>query len=269
MKRTLVHLTVTAGERTALGLDAWQWAELSTAVQLGLIEQMTTKERWAWLHAGLMTSHPSNFFDALRRSGGLERLLPELARLFGVPQLSDASLPIDVGLHQLRVIDQTAAVQAPLSVRFAALVQKIGKSGTPREIWPSHYKHEQRAHELLQVIAGRIAVPEELLQFAHLVIDECERVHRASDKRAGAIAELIRRTQADVERERFEQLLCVCTCDYAAYAGHNADEYPKAPRLRRALAAYLRAPVTGLTEEAAQHARALAVANTLGSLAAG
>lgn len=267
MKRTLLHLTLAAGQRDALALDAWQWAELSTAVQAGLIEQMTTKQRWAWLEEGLMSPYPANFFAALRRPGGLRRLLPEVERLFGVPHLSDAALPVDVGLHQMRVLDQAAAQGAPIAVRFAALMHKIGMAGTPREIWPSHYKHEQRAHELLCVVGQRIAVPSELLEFAHIVVNECERVHRATAKRAGPIAELLRRTRADVERERFEQLLSVCTCDYAAYAGHNAEEYPKAPRLRRALDAYQRATVAGMNEEAALHARIMEIAKALGSFA--
>ena len=267
MKQTLLHLTVTAGHREALGLDAWQWAELRTAVHAGLIEQMTTKQRWAWLEEGLMTSYPANFLMALRRSGGLMRLLPEVEGMFGVPHLSDAALPVDVGLHQMRVIDGAAALGAPIRVRFAALMQKIGMAGTPREIWPSHYKHEQRAHELLLAIGKRIAAPAQLLEFAHMVVSECERVHRASDKRAGPLAELLRRTRADVDRERFEQLLGVCTCDYAAYAGHNAEAYPKAPRLRRALDAYLRVNVEGMPEESALQARAEEIARTLHSFA--
>jgi tRNA nucleotidyltransferase (CCA-adding enzyme) len=228
---------------------------------------MTTKERWAWVETGLMSPYPSNFLLALRRPGALARLLPEVEALFGVPQLSDAALPVDVGQHQLRVLQETARIRAPIQVRFGALMHKIGKGGTPREIWPSHYKYESRGHALLDALPGRIAIPAPVLAFAHMVVDECDRVHRASDKRAGAITELLARLRADRDDERFEQLLCVCTCDYASYAGHAAADYTKASKLRRALAAYRRAVVAGLSEEQALIARAHEVARTLGSFA--
>jgi tRNA nucleotidyltransferase (CCA-adding enzyme) len=231
----------------------------------GEIERLDPDQRWQWLQAGLMAPHPGNYLLVLNRCGGLARLLPEVSCLFGVPQLSDAAVPIDVGMHQIRFVDETAAVGAPLAVRFAALMHKIGKGGTPREIWPSHYKHEVRAHALLDQLPARIAVPAEPMQLARLVIDECERVHRASNRRAGGISLLLSRLGVERDRERFEQLLCVCTCDYAAHEGHRAAEYPKAPRLRRALDAYLGVPVAGLSEDAASEARAQAVAQALGS----
>jgi tRNA nucleotidyltransferase (CCA-adding enzyme) len=265
MTSLLLRATVAAAARDALTLDAWTWAELRTAVVDGEIERLDPVQRWQWLAAGLMAPHPGNYLRVLQRCGGLARLLPEVAALFGVPQLSDAAVPIDVGMHQIRFVEETAAAGAPVAVRFAALMHKIGKGGTPREIWPSHYKHELRAHALLDQLPERIAVPAAPMQLAHLVVDECERVHRASDRRAGAISLLLTRLGVERDRERFEQLLSVCTCDYAAYEGHRAAEYPKGPRLRRALEAYLRVPVQGLSEEAASDARAQAVAQALDS----
>jgi tRNA nucleotidyltransferase (CCA-adding enzyme) len=81
----------------------------------------------------------------------------------------------------------------------------------------------------------------------------------------GELAAMVCAVQMDtIERlpqpERFEQLLCVCTCDYAAYPGHVAAGYPKAPRLRQALAAYAGTDVQGLDAAQALDARAAAIA---------
>lgn len=238
-------------------------AALVSATAMQAVERASPGQRWQGLSAVLMAPYPSHGLRAWRVAGTLRRLLPEVEGLFGVPQLSDAAEAIDVGWHQMAVLDETARAQAPLAVRFAALAHKVGKAGTPRDIWPSHYKHEQRAQQVLDDWAQRLAVPVPLLDLARLVVDECDRVHRVSDLRAGPMAAMLARLDALGQPERFEQLLQVATCDYAAHAGHRAADYPKAPRLRRALAAYATAPVAGLNADDALEQRAQAVAAVL------
>jgi tRNA nucleotidyltransferase (CCA-adding enzyme) len=263
MKREAQLTAIAAAQREAFSLEAAALSTICIAVQMGGLDKLSSTQRWEWLSEGLMTPYPGHYFAAWRAGAGLKHLLPELDALFGVPQLSDQPEPVDVGPHQLQLLNETAQAHAPLAVRFAALMHKIGKGGTPRDIWPSHYKHEQRAHQMLDAISQRIAVPEDALALAHLVIDECDRVHRASDMRAGPIAAMLDRLQADRQPDLFDQLLLVCACDYAAYADHTMAEYPKAPRLRKALAAYIGTDTQGLTADEALHARAVSIAGVL------
>ncbi len=239
MNTSWMRPALACAQRADPPLQPDEAAALLLSAQTLALDRMAPDEQWACLAEGLMSPYPSQFFMALRECRLLQPWLPEVDALFGVPQLSDAAEPVDVGLHQMRLLDETARAAEPVAVRFAALMHKVGKGGTLREIWPSHYKHEQRALALLQALRARMAVPPEALDLATLVINECDRVHRASDMRAGALAAMLDRLQAPTQTARFEQLLAVCTCDFAAYPGHWATEYPKAPRLRRALAAYL------------------------------
>ena len=223
-------------------------------------------EHWAALARLLMQPWPSHGLEALRVTGVLRAWLPEVHALFGVPQLCDGPEPIDVGLHQLRVVDVAAHEGLPLAVRFAALMHKIGKGGTPRDIWPSHYKHEQRALALLEGLGDRFAVPEALLDLSRLVVLEADRVHRVSDMRAGAMAAMLERLDAVGQPERFSQLLDVCTCDHAAHPGHHAADYIKAPRLRAALHAYVGVPDSGQDADTLLSLRAEAIAQAMGSM---
>lgn len=245
--------------------DAAHVATLALAAAAGRIRRMSREACWTLLAAALMAPRPSCAFEALRRARALSQLLPELDGLFGVPQLSDGPEWVDVGRHQWRFIDRTAQAAAPLALRFAALMHKVGKAGTPREIWPHHHKHEQRAHATIDALAQRAAVPAEAVALAHLAVDECDRIHRASDMRAGPIAMLLERVQAREQPARLEQLLQLCTCDWAAFEGHHAAEYAKADRIRLALAASTAVDVAGLNEDAALQARAEAIAAALGS----
>jgi tRNA nucleotidyltransferase (CCA-adding enzyme) len=219
--------------------------------------------RWLLLGEVLMGSAPGAYLTELRAAGALAAMLPEVSALFGVPSLSDAAEPVDVGVHLARVLDLMAAHGLPLDVRFAALAQPLGKGGTPREIWPSHYKHEARGAEQLLRLCARFDVPAPCRALAALCIAECDRVHRASDLRAGALAALLARVEALEEPERFDKLLTVCTFDYAAYEGHAPDTYPKAPRLRRALAAYGAVSAAGQSGAELESLRAEAVARAL------
>jgi tRNA nucleotidyltransferase (CCA-adding enzyme) len=263
MKETLFKLALRVAHHESPTLNVAELGTMCCAVQMNAFEGLSSAARWELLTQALMAPHPAHFFEALRTCAGLSRLLPELDGLFGVPQLSDGPEPMDVGWHQLRLVDLTAQVGAPLAVRFAALMHKIGKGGTPVEILPSHYKHEQRGGIALDALAQRIQVPDDALDLAHLAVAECDRVHRASDARAGAIAAMLERLQVLERPERFEQLLTVCTCDYAAYPGHGASEYPKAARLRRAWSAYASAHVDGQTGDEALETRTRAIALAL------
>lgn len=267
MQHALQRLVLEAARRDTPGLQADELATLVSATLMGGLEKLSREAAWAFLATLLMSPWPAHGFAALRACGALKRWLPEVQALFGVPQLSDAAEPVDVGEHQIRFVQVTADQRALLPVRFAALVHKLGKAGSPREIWPSHYKHEQRAHAVLDDwVRQRFAIPADVLALARLAIDEADRVHRVSDVRAGPIAAMLQRLEAAEQPGRFEQLLQLCACDWAAYAGHRVDDYPKAARLRRALAASQAAAVAGLDDEAALQARAEAIAAALGSL---
>lgn len=204
----------------------------------GALDAVNPEAAWPELSQGLMGGRPSRMLEVLRGCGALARLLPELNALFGIPQSADDPPEVDVGEHQLLLIDETARIDAPLATRWAALLHKVGKAASPREFWPAHYRHEARGEPLVEAVCERFKVPAECRDLALLVLRECDRVHRAVDMRAAAIAAMLERAEAVHYPERFEQLLAVCACDYRAYPGRAGAEYPKAELLRLAFKAF-------------------------------
>jgi tRNA nucleotidyltransferase (CCA-adding enzyme) len=236
--QNLIRHALWAAQTEAATPGIAEQAQMVTAVQMNSIERLSAQQRGQVLSRALMAPYPVGFFRAMRACAGLGRLLPELNALFGVPLISNELDPGDVGEHQLGVLAETARCGAPLAVRVAALLHKIGMGTTPPQCWPSHPGHELRGASMLEALSRRIALPDDALDLAALAIADADRVHRASDMRAAAVAALLQRTCADTRPERFEQLLLVCACDYAAYPGHRGAGYVTAQRLRRALAAY-------------------------------
>jgi tRNA nucleotidyltransferase/poly(A) polymerase len=204
-------------------------------VETGALAGIPAAESWPELERGLMAQTPSNMLRALYACGALPEVLPEVAALFGVPQIADDPPQVDIGHHLLRVLDQTARCNAPLSVRFAALVMNVGKSDSPPEHLPVHYRHVERGAPRIEAICERFGIADDCRELALLALAECERVHRVSEVRAGPVAAMLERLGAFDHPQRYAQLMQLCACDYRAYRGRADQAYPKAALLDIAL----------------------------------
>ena len=212
-----------------------------------------------------MAQAPSNMFRALYACGALVEVLPEVAALFGVPQIADDPPQVDIGLHLLRVLDETARCDAPLPVRFAALVMNVGKADSPPEHLPVHYRHVERGQPRIEAMCERFGISSACRDLALQALIECERVHRVSEIRAGPVAAMLERLDAFDQPQHFAQLMQLCACDYHAYKGGMVQDYPKAKLLGIALKACDGIDASKLTADTLQEARATAIANAFGS----
>jgi len=122
-------------------------------VAAGEVDALVPERVWQEIARGLMEARPSRMIEVLRDCGALARLLPELERLFGVPQPAEHHPEGDCGAHLLLVLDRAAATAQPLAVRFACLLHDLGKGTTSLDILPHHYGHEAASERL----AGRCA----------------------------------------------------------------------------------------------------------------
>jgi tRNA nucleotidyltransferase (CCA-adding enzyme) len=225
-------------------------------VERGALAGLSPSDVWMELERGLMGAKPSNMLRALYACGALSEVLPEVVAVFGVPQIADDPPQVDIGHHLLRVLDEAARSDAPLPVRFAALVMHVGKSDSPPEHLPVHYRHIERGAPRIEALCDRFGVDDACRDLALLALAECERVHRVSEIRAGPVAAMLQRLGAFDRPERYRLLMLLCTCDYRAYAGRANQVYPKAALLDVALEA-----CTGIDEAE----RASAIAAVFGS----
>ncbi len=204
-------------------------------VDSGEVDSLVPERVWQELSRGLMERKPSRMFTVLRECGALAKILPELDRLFGVPQPEQYHPEIDSGLHVMMVIDCAAERQTPLPVRYAALVHDLGKGETPATEWPRHIGHEERSVRLAREVSERLKAPRECGDLAALVARFHGVVHRALELKPATIMKLLSQTDALRKPDRFEQLLMACACDYLGRKGLEHRAYPQATHLWRAL----------------------------------
>ena len=205
-------------------------------VAAGEVDALVPERVWQELARGLMEATPSRMFELLRDCGALRALLPEVDRLWGVPQPPEHHPEIDTGVHLMRVLDESARVHAPLAVRFACLCHDLGKGTTPAEQWPRHIGHEQRSVRLTRLVCERLKVPVHCRELAELAAREHGHVHASLSLEAAALLRLLERCDALRRPERFADLLLACECDARGRLGFERRDYPQRPRLLQALA---------------------------------
>ncbi|MFX5521714.1 multifunctional CCA tRNA nucleotidyl transferase/2'3'-cyclic phosphodiesterase/2'nucleotidase/phosphatase, partial [Acinetobacter baumannii] len=72
-------------------------ALMQRMVQEGEVDALVPERVWQELARGLMEHKPSRMFEVLRACGALQRILPELDALWGVPQPEKWHPEIDTG----------------------------------------------------------------------------------------------------------------------------------------------------------------------------
>ena len=209
---------------------------LKRMVNEGEVDHLVAERVWQELAKGLMERHPARLFEVLRECGALARLLPEVDRLFGVPQRADFHPEVDTGIHVLMVIEQAAQNAFSLPVRFAALLHDLGKGLTPAADLPRHPGHEQRSVELVEQVCSRLKVPGDCRDLALLVARFHGDIHRGEELTASTIVRLLESCDALRRPARFEQLLDACACDFHGRIGWQAVPYTPPALFRRALA---------------------------------
>ena len=212
-------------------------ALMQEMVEDGEVDHLVPERVWQELARGLMSERPSRQFEVLRACGALKRLLPELDRLWGVPQRADYHPEVDTGVHAMMVLDMSARLQAPLAVRYACLGHDLGKGTTPADVLPRHIGHEQRSARLLAGVCERWRVPTEVRELADVVAREHGNIHRSEGFDAAALVRLLERCDAIRKPARLDEILLACECDARGRLHFEEKPYPQRPRINAALTA--------------------------------
>ena len=194
-------------------------------VENGEVDALISERVWQELSKGLMEAKPSRMFEVLRECGALQKILPEVDRLWGVPQPPQYHPEVDTGVHVMMVIDYAASQHYSLPVRFAALTHDLGKGTTPKDMLPRHIGHEERSASLLKDVCKRLRVPNDCKELAHIVAKFHGKAGRVEEMRPGTLVQFLYDTDAIRQPERFGEFLRACECDFRGRTGFEDRPY--------------------------------------------
>ena len=208
-------------------------------VTAGEVDALVPERVWQELSKGLIEQKPSRMFEVLRDCGALQKILPELDKLWGVPQPAKHHPEIDTGVHVMMVIDYAAKQNFSLPIRFAALMHDLGKGTTPVDVLPRHIGHEIRSVDLLKDVCKRLRVPNDCKELAHIVAKFHGKLHQASLMRADTLLEFLMELDAIRQPARFTDFLKACEADSRGRTGLENCDLPEAELLKKVLQAAL------------------------------
>ena len=218
------------GFRVAHGTNAM----MRKMVESGEVDYLVPERVWKETSRALSEPSPERFFEVLRGCDALERLFPEIARLFGVPQPHRFHPEIDTGVHTLLVLQQAARLSPLPEVRFAALVHDLGKGETPDTMWPRHHGHEEGGVELVLQLCRRLKVPNSYRDLAVQVARYHGHFRRVSSElSASTIVRTLEALDAFRRPDRFEHYLLACEADIRGRAGKEKDPVPQTGHFQR------------------------------------
>ena len=200
----------------------------------GELAHLVAERVWQECARALMEPSPDVFIQVLHETDALKPLLPEVDRLFGVPQRAEFHPEVDTGVHVLMVLQQCARFEQNLGVRWACLLHDLGKGITPEHILPRHLGHETRGVPLIKEVCLRLRVPRDLTELALLVGEYHLHSHRALELKPSTLLKLLLRLDCLRRPARLEDFINACEMDARGRLGFTEREYPQADFLRGA-----------------------------------
>lgn len=186
---------------------------MKNMVESGEVDALVPERIWQALSQGLMEKQPSRMLMVLRECGALERILPEVNALWGVPQPEQWHPEIDTGVHTMLALDYSAKQGYPLQVRFAVLLHDLGKGRTLPHLWPHHRAHEERGVPLAEAVCRRLRVSNMYRDIAVMTTREHGNIRRSRELRSRTVVMLLERCDAFRRPERFMNVIDATECD--------------------------------------------------------
>ncbi len=200
---------------------------MSNIVQSGEIEALVRERVWQEIEQTMGGPAPDVFIAVLRDCGALKSILPEVDRLFGVPQPVKYHPEVDTGLHTLLSLQQAVKLTDDPVIRYATLVHDVGKGVTDKANWPSHHAHETLGLPLQADISKRLHVPNEFAKLAALVCEHHTKMHRIKELRPATLLKLIEALDGFRRPERVQKFLLACEADARGRTGLEERDYPQ------------------------------------------
>lgn len=198
---------------------------MHTIVNNQELDHVTPERVWKEIEKSLITDNPEKFFLTLREINALEKIFPDLNKLWGIPQNKKWHPEIDTGVHTMLALQQAVRLSDDPKVRFAVLCHDLGKGTTKTDLLPKHHGHEQRGVNLINAWCMKYKVPNNYKKLATLVAKWHLHSHLALELTPATILKLF--LALDIFRQpiNLKNFLLACKADATGRQGKEHESY--------------------------------------------
>ena len=207
---------------------------MSDIVETGEMRHLVPERCWTEIRKAMSETAPSRFLAVLRECGALVELLPEVDRLYGVPQKTQHHPEVDTGVHVELALDAAAGAGCDGDTVFAVMLHDLGKGLTPKAQWPSHHGHERAGMPLVDAVCRRFRVPNRVALLARQVCGLHLKAHRALEMKPASVLQLLESLDAFRDGD-VESFIAACAADKRGRTGKADEPYPQGDWIRKAL----------------------------------
>ena len=178
----------------------------------GMLSHLTAERVWKEIETALNTEHFDKFIRAMRECGALKVILPEVDKLWDMPERTDYHPEGNSGEHTMLVLKQGYNLSP--KIKFALLLHDIGKIDTPADILPRHIGHDKAGLPRIEAICSRLKVPNKYRNFALLVAENHMKFHNVPNMRKGKFVSFLERlTDNFRDGRQMIDFMRACKCD--------------------------------------------------------
>jgi tRNA nucleotidyltransferase (CCA-adding enzyme) len=187
----------------------------------GMLHCLSAERIWKEFEKALSCDGFFRFVETMRDCGALKDLVPELDKLWQVPERFTFHPEGTTGEHLMLALKQSATESA--LVKFGVLMHDIGKGQTPTEVLPAHHGHDKKGEALIFEICKRFKIPNKYRDFAVLSAVFHMRFYQLPENKFGKQVWLAESVTKKHESD-LEDFISVCRADFF---GTLAERTPK------------------------------------------
>ena len=167
---------------------------MSEISRSGELKTLSPERIWQEFQKSLASPSPDKFILTLEKCGALKALLPEM----------------NIALQTLNSLSCASTLTKETNIRYAALMNDIGKSLSDNSDQGKHVKSHEYELQLQSLIKERFNVPNDHAVLAALVCEHHQKMCRLKELGADELLSIIESLDAIRRPERFERFLTVC-----------------------------------------------------------
>ena len=207
---------------------------MAQMVDNGEVDHLVAERTWKEFSRALGEQNPQVFLEVLHECKALDRIMPELSKLFRLSKPGQTTAPENWGRYSLASLQQASQLSARIDVRFASLTLHLTESTTSDNATQQPEHNLTKNNEQVKTLCERLKMPNEIKALALLAAKYHQHCHSVAQLPPSTLLGTLEALDAFRKPERIDTFLLCCEADARNQSGATPGGYSQAAFFREA-----------------------------------